>query len=670
MMSATMGELASLVAVRTTAVRGHHVLFAGTLATVALGLVPELAAGSALVNPFLPVIVLGALINGTLGYLVARRHPGHVVGRILAGAGLAGAMTVLAGGHASTALFGPLPDAAATWSLWVNRWLWVPVLVASTTGLMLAYPDGRLPSPRWRPAACAAVAGGVAFTLLAMTTPFSDSAWRDVSVTNPVAIGSEGFLALAWPVAALWFVGGTVVGSAAVVARFRRSSGRDRARLGLVVAPAVLVPPALVASQLAGEVGGIAEMLVGTWLAVAMTVSMLRHGVLDLDVVLNRAVVYVLLAASLVGAYVAVVVLVAGVIDSRSSWLPGVVGAGVVAVSFSPLLHAFNQGVSRLLFGERARPDVVVSRVVGGGANDDVLTTSAEAVRSALRAPWVEVRVGDEIARAGELRTTGHEVALRHGDDVVGSLTVGARYDGERPGKADLRVLDAVARQLGATAHALLLARRLATARERLVAAREDERRRIRRDLHDGLGPTLAGITLGLEGAEEMADRDPASALALLGELRAQSVAAVSDVRRLVDGLRPPALDTLGLVGTLRQELGRLAVGGPAVELRAGSNLPELSAATEVAALRIALEALHNVRRHARASSCVVELAVVDGGLLVRVQDDGVGIDPRATPHVGLASMRERAEEIGGSLTVRRGDRGTEVDAVLPLATP
>jgi len=656
---------------RPVAARGHHVLLAGTLACLALGLVLDLGSGSErLVNPFLPVIVAGALLDSVLGYLISRRHTGHAVGRILALTGMGGALTVLAGGHANAALFGALPDLGATGSLWVSRWLWVPVLVLGTIALMLVFPDGRLPSRRWRPAAGAALAGGAAFTLLAMTTPFADSVWGPVPVTNPFATVPDAVLSVAWPVASLWLVAGAAVGSAAVVARFRRSRGSERARLSLVVLPAVLVPPALLAGQFAGEAGGVAEMLVGVWLAVAVTVSMLRHGILDLDVVVNRAVVCTLLAASLVGVYVGVVALAAQAIGSRSSWLPGVVGAGVVAVTFSPLLHALREGLARFLYGDRAQPDLVVGRIADGGRTDDVLPSSAHALRTALRAPWVRIRAGDTEVTSGEVRTTGHEVPLRHGDEVVGSVTVGARYDGERQHADDIRVLDAVARQLGGTAHALLLARSLATARERLVAAREDERRRIRRDLHDGLGPTLAGITLALEGAEELAERAPDAALALLTDVRVQSEGAVADVRRLVDGLRPVALDTLGLAGALRQEMNRLTVGGPAVELRAPSELPDLPAATEVAALRIALEALHNVRRHARARRCTVELDARPDRLLVRVADDGMGIPAGTLPHVGLSSMRERAEEVGGSLAIASNAGGTEVSAVLPLVTP
>jgi two-component system NarL family sensor kinase len=251
----------------------------------------------------------------------------------------------------------------------------------------------------------------------------------------------------------------------------------------------------------------------------------------------------------------------------------------------------------------------------------------------------------------------------------LGRLDVGARWDGERLTAADARALDAAARQLAVTAEAYLLARRLAEARERLVGAREDERRRIRRDLHDGLGPALAGITAALEGLEAVARTDPGAAADALPELRAQARAAVGDVRRLVDGLRPPALDELGLLGALREELRRLERSAQVTcALTAPDRLPALPAAVEVAALRIVLEAVTNVVRHAAARSCTVLIAAEHDVLTLEIEDDGIGLRDDAVPGVGLASMRERAEEIGGRLDVgARRAGGTRVTAVLPL---
>jgi signal transduction histidine kinase len=295
-----------------------------------------------------------------------------------------------------------------------------------------------------------------------------------------------------------------------------------------------------------------------------------------------------------------------------------------------------------------------------------VLRAAATELVAALRVPWARIEVEGDAGQAGAARTSGRTLPLTHRGEPVGTLTVGARWDGERPSAADERALQAVSRQLGATVHALLLARRLAGARERVVTAREDERRRIRRDLHDGLGPALAGLTLGLEGAEELARRDAVAAVRLLGPLRVQAQEAVGDVRRIVEGLRPPALDDLGLAGAVEAELARLASPRLVFRLDVPTELPDLPAAVEVAALRIVGEAAHNVCRHAEATTCRVALAVQGHRLTVRVEDDGTGIPAGAAPHVGLDSMAERAEEVGGRLEVSSGGTGTVVSARLP----
>ena len=616
-------------------------------------------------NPFLPVIVGSAVLYGSLGHLVARRHPAHPVARVLAATGLMAGLTVLAGGHANAALFGPLSDVGATGTLWFSRWTWVPLLGLQAVALPLAFPDGRLPSPRWRVAAGFALAGPVLLAVVWATVPFSWSLWQAVPVENPLALDPAS-TALPERIAAVWSVAGSAVAATALVVRHRRG---DR-RVGLVLVPAVLMPPALATSLLGPT--GLPEMVVGIALAVTVTWAMLRHRVLDVDILVNRALVYGLLAASLIGAYVAVVALTAQAVGSTTSWFPGAVAAAVVAVVLGPLLQHLRAGVDRFLHGHRGEPAEVMARLAGtgaGGAVEDVLDRAAAVLQAALRVPWVRVDVGGRTALVGAPRTAGRRLELRHGDEDVGMLEIGARYDGERGTAADERVLAAVTAQFAGTAHALLLAQRLAGARERLVAAREDERRRIRRDLHDGLGPSLAGISAGLEGAEEIARTDPGTAIGLLTGLREQTREAVADIRRLVDGLRPPALDSLGLIGAVRQELGYLVgVGDLVVRLSAPDRLPELGASTEVAALRILLEAVHNVRRHARATTCEVDVDVDGTDLVLAVADDGVGMDADATPHVGLESMRERAEEVGGDLRIEtRGGAGTTVRARLPI---
>ena len=207
---------------------------------------------------------------------------------------------------------------------------------------------------------------------------------------------------------------------------------------------------------------------------------------------------------------------------------------------------------------------------------------------------------------------------------------------------------------------------------ERLVAAREEERLRIRRDLHDGLGPTLAGVTLQVDLAKTLVATDPAAAEAVLDRVSGQMQLAVGDIRRLVDELRPPVLDQLGLVAAVEQSASFLAhhTGGCPFEVSvtATGDLAGVPPAVELAAYRIVMEAVTNACRHAQASTCRVQLEL-DRSLGITVEDDGVGVPASHQPGVGLASMRKRAAELGGKCRVEpRAGGGTVVRADLPVA--
>jgi signal transduction histidine kinase len=259
------------------------------------------------------------------------------------------------------------------------------------------------------------------------------------------------------------------------------------------------------------------------------------------------------------------------------------------------------------------------------------------------------------------------EFAMTYQDEVVGRLLISTR---ERLDHADRRLLADLARHAGVAANAVRLTVALQRSRAALVTAREEERRRLRRDLHDGLGPALAGVTLGLHAAGELAVRDPDRAVGQIHTVQAQVEEAVKDIRRLVYGLRPPALDELGLARAVQREAARWEG-----ELKIAFDLPPtglgvLPAAVEAAAYRIACEALTNVARHAGARTCQVRLARADG-LELEICDDGRGLNARkGHAGVGLAAMRERAEELGGTCVIDSRGVGTRVLARLPIAEP
>jgi signal transduction histidine kinase len=378
---------------------------------------------------------------------------------------------------------------------------------------------------------------------------------------------------------------------------------------------------------------------------------------------------------------------VGALVHSANNFLISLFATGLVAALFAPLKDRLQRGINRLLYGERDEPYEVLSRLgqrlEAALAPEAVPSTVVNSVAEALRLPYAAI----ELERNGmfeAVAATGHRVKdplrlpLIYGGETVGRLVLGRRAGEADFTTEDRRLLEDLARQVSAAVHAthltdeaLRLSADLQVSRERLVAAREEERRRLRRDLHDGLGPQLASLSMKAEAARDLLPLDPSRSEALLEDITARTQEAVTDVRRLVYGLRPPALDDLGLLGALRTQAAHGDHNGLSVTIEAPGELPPLPAAVEVAAYRICQEALTNVARHAGASNCLVRLAPDEEANVLRVEvaDDGQGIVEDRSAGVGLHSMRERAEELGGSCVVESlPARGTSVRAILPLA--
>jgi signal transduction histidine kinase len=422
-------------------------------------------------------------------------------------------------------------------------------------------------------------------------------------------------------------------------------------------------------------------------------IAILRYRLWDIDVLINRTLVYGALSASVVGIYALLVGGLGTLLPLSGDTVTSLIAAGLVAVLFAPLRVRLQRGVNHLMYGERDEPYMVLSRLgkrlEGTLAPEAALETVAEVVAQALKLPYaaIELRQDDgykKVAEHGDPKDENTVLSLVHQGETVGRLVVAPRSPGEEFSHQDRNLLEDLAWQAGAAAHAALLTADLRRSRERLVTTREEERRRLRRDLHDGLGPTLGGLTLGLDAARITLAEDPGTTDELLAELKAQTREAVSDVRRLVHGLRPPALDDLGLVSAIRQQAskyGHLADvsaadtqgSAPRNELtftvEAPIDLPSLPAAVEVACYRMAQEAITNVSRHSRARRCSISLSVdeIRNELVLEVADNGVGMPQRRRAGVGMSSMRERAEELGGTLTIESPEGGTRVIALLPL---
>jgi len=393
--------------------------------------------------------------------------------------------------------------------------------------------------------------------------------------------------------------------------------------------------------------------------------------------------VYLLLSGIIAGGYIAIVT-GAGAAVPHHGLTVELLAAGLAAVAFAPLRARLQALVNRVMYGERDDPYAAVSRLAtrldATLTAEEVLPAIVDSVTSALRSPYaaIEVTAGDDPPRVAAARGTlppgavPLRVPLTSSGAHVGDLVVAPRRADETFNQADRRLLAGLAHHAGAAVHAASLTTQLQRSRERLVTTREEERRRIRRDLHDGLGPVLAGIAMQLDAARRLTRRDQDAADQLLQHLREQTQAAIADIRRLVYELRPPALDDLGLTGALAQHAASCsAPGGLQVSIDTGPGLPALPAAAEVAAYRIATEAVTNVTRHAGARTATVKLTAGEGVLQVEVTDDGRGVGPVHRAGVGLASMRERAEELGGSCTLLpRPGGGSIVSARLPLAGP
>jgi two-component system NarL family sensor kinase len=344
-----------------------------------------------------------------------------------------------------------------------------------------------------------------------------------------------------------------------------------------------------------------------------------------------------------------------------------VLGA-LAATTFHPLLVVLRGVIDEMLFGDRPDPLDAAARVVDRIGDDPVL--ALRAIREALVLPYASITDGEnELASSGTVVTNVRRLALQLGGDDVGEIVVGLRPGDLALSEGDERVLRIVAPLLAQTLRARALADDLQSSRGQAIAAIEEERRRLRRDLHDGLGPTLSGIAFTADAARNTLRDQPDSADELLRSLRSDAVTAVGEIRRLVYDMRPPALDELGLVPALRQRAASVRTSDGRtmrVDVEAPESLPELPAAVETAAYRIALEALTNAARHSGSDTADLRIGVLAGRLSVSVCDGGRN-SRTWEPGVGISSMRERAAEVGGTLTVTGGDTGSRVEALLPL---
>lgn len=618
---------------------------------------------------------LSSLVFLVPGSYLAVRFPKNIFGWLLLvgaiGHGLAGAgwgyviASEVGNGHF------PWPSLAA-WVLSPGAAIEVPILAA----VLALYPDGkRLPGLLgW--SAMVFVGLGVIGTVTAFFDPFNNLAVDPNSslahLHNP--IGTTFFQRFEQG-GVIWMAPSAFGATAVVILRWLRAEGEMKRVISWValanVAGIVFVPLLFL-----GPEWFLLSVQLPTVLVLgALVAATLRHRVYGVEIVVSRVFVYFGLAATVAAVYaliIGTVVLFVGEVNLGASFAAAIVAALVLAPARSRIEHLIN----RLLFGDRDDPYRVLSqvgtRLESLGQPEELLPAFVEHVATALRVPFVVVeyeagrsrRQVSAGSRSGNVSDTdGESFPLTHHGAEIGRLIVGHR-SGERVfSSGERELLSNLARQASAAVANLVLTEDLQASRERIVTAREEERRRLRRDLHDGLGPVLTGAAMLIDAGRNLIPTDPETANEQFIQARAQVKGAIEDVRRLVYALRPPALDELGLVGALKEQVQHGPVG---VTIKAEGPLGDLPAAVEVAAFRIISEAVNNAARHSSATACTIDINL-NGALEIDIRDDGQN-GSAWRPGVGISSMRERAAELGG--TCESGpdaDGHGRVHAVLPV---
>ena len=668
----------------------------------------------------LPSGFLPGPVYATLGALIAARHPRNVIGWMLLGLGADNALTLFGSEYAILGLHtapGSLP--AATFVAWFQSWLSYPALWAGLPLFFLLFPDGHLRSPRWKPVAWLAVAVAGLQTIVVILTPGTITGSNQGQLQNfPLAMNPTGIselqgllqtggvaARLALPVIAL-------ASLSALVLRFVRSRGEERQQLKwLAYAGAVLVVsviPVLVGKGWVANTGWLiysATLSLGVPSAAA--VAILKYRLYDIDIVINKSVVFGAMAAFITAVYVAIVVGLGGLLGSatRPNLALSILATAIVAVAFQPVREQVQRLANRLVYGKRATPYEVLSqfshRVAGTYSSEDVLPRMARVLGEGTGASRADVwiRLGDGIAPAASwpsgdgpapsrIAITGQLlppvpgisriVPVRHQGELLGALSINKR-PGEMLTPIEEKLLADLAAQAGLVLQSVLLSAELQArlteisqqavdlraSRQRIVATQDAERRRLERNIHDGAQQNLVALTVKLRLATTLAKRDPERARVSVKSLEAESDEALETLRALARGIYPPLLREQGLATALHAEAEKM----PLPATVNADHLDRYTPEVEAAVYFVCLEALQNVTKHAQASRVDISLRSVDYELCFGVTDDGEGFDPaKDASGSGLRNMVDRIEGIGGRLEIRSTPNGgTTVSGIVPL---
>ena len=634
-----------------------------------------------------------------VGLIIALRRPQNSIGWIMVGIGLSFALPF--NGYAGYALQtrpGSLPGGAVAAA--IDSASWIPLIGLAAIFLILLFPDGHLPSPRWRWFARAAAAGmALAFIGILVSPGASEDLFH---VPNPLAIPALEILQIAIFAIPLGIVGSAI----SLVRRYRRSSGVARLQLKWLASAAAVVATIYAIIFPASFIFDTGNGPTPTWISVVQTVwfltfglipiaigfAVLKHRLYEIDVVINKTVVFASLALFITAVYVSIVVGVGAIVGATRDPVLSAAAAAVVALAFQPVRRRAQHLADRLVYGRRATPYEVLSefseRLAGTYATEDLLPRMARILAEGTGAARADVWV-----RAGEtLRPTATwpteasaldpvpaerlpdgAIAVRHQGELLGALSV-VKKPGESSSAQEDKLIDDLAsqaglvlRNAGLTQELLARLEELRASRLRLVSAQDEERRRIERNLHDGAQQQLVALAVKLRLAEQMADRDAAKTKGMLAQLQADTGDALETLRDLARGIYPPLLADKGLAAALESQARKSPVP-VRIEADGTSRYPQEA---EAAVYFCCLEALQNVAKYASASQATVRLSDGDGALRFEVHDDGAGFDTTVTAYgTGLQGMADRLAALGGGVEISSTPgAGTTVLGSVPVPT-
>jgi signal transduction histidine kinase len=628
-----------------------------------------------------------------MGGLLALRRPENAIGWIFLAAALLSGVQGLAQEYTVFALSEGNVRGARIGN-WIDGLIWVPITGSIAIFVTLLFPTGRLPSRRWRRVPWIGALG-----ILLFTAAFTVSTDNQVGLPNPFFELGPDAVGPLFGLGSSLYLAGALAALASFVVRFRRSRGDERQQLRWFAAAVGLatffitlaVISQLLTPTLEGFKRAAAVMTILSFISipVATGVAVLKYRLYDIDIVINRAVVVGALGVFITGVYIGIVVGV-GTLVGRGGGivLPGV-AAAVVAVAFQPARRRAQHLANRLVYGQRATPFEVLTafseRVSGTYAAEDVLPRMARILGEGTGAARAEVwlRVGDALRRAASWpEEAGTElVPLRDGEvldlpDVewtvpvrdqgrlLGALTL-TKGRGESVTPAEERLLSNLASQAGLVLRNVQLVEDLRASRQRIVAAQDQERRRLERDIHDGAQQQLVALSVKMRLLKMLARKDPGKAEELVDQLQADARDALDDLRDLARGIYPPLLADQGLAAALEAQARKVPFPVRVEPNGIGRYPPE----AEATAYFCILEALQNATKYAEASSAIVRLGQEDGHLVFSVVDDGRGFDPaRTPPGSGLQNMADRLEAMSGTLEVSSTPGvGTTISGSIPV---